>query len=572
MLRWCPRVRRVWIRGGVTVKGARVWAAGFISVAVTASLATVTPALASPHGSPGRESAGHQSGLNAQRDHGALRITAMDASGHPAAPSRHSVVPLRVADPAAFAREKAAADARAAGQTPHPAAVGPFTPTLGLSAQGINDTCCAPSDSTSAVGTTRFLELVNDDIAIYSKTNLTTPIATDTLNALDQTGFGNVFDPQIIWDPTTKRFYYASDDREANATDNRISFGFSKNASPNNAVSSWCHYSISYGSEFPDYPKLGDTKDFLLFGTNVFDGGTGSFLRTDAVAVGKPANGSITTCPLASSFAFGQKNGLKSADGTPAWTPVPANQIDSSSTGYVVASADNIPNTYLSVFTVKKNTSGQPVFGSARTLTVPSYSTPPDIPQPGTSVKLDSSDTRLTQAVSAIDPSRGTGSSVAIWTQHTVTGGAGAEVRWYEINPKPATPTLFQSGKATDSSLYAFNGSISPDRVANGSVKAFGSNMVLGFGTGSGAQVTHFKVASKIGSGAQSAWVDVANSASVMTQNCSNGVCRWGDYAAATPDPAASVSGAAGKVWLTSQLVFNRSVFDWATWNVVVNP
>lgn len=202
---------------------------------------------------------------------------------------------------------------------------------------------------------------------------------------------------------------------------------------------------------------------------------------------------------------------------------------------------------------------------------MPSYSTPPDIPQPGTSVKLDSSDTRLTQAVSAIDPSRGAGTSVAIWTQHTVAGGAGAQVRWYEINPKPATPTLFQSGKATDSSLYAFDGSISPDRVANGTTKAFGSNMVLGFDTGSSAQVTHFKVASKVGAGAQSAWVDVANSASVMSQNCS-GVCRWGDYAAATPDPPASTSGSAGKVWLTSQLVFSTSVFDWATWNVVVKP
>ncbi|MGI8702542.1 MAG: hypothetical protein ACR2JU_15320 [Nocardioidaceae bacterium] len=476
-----------------------------------------------------------------------------------------------MADPAAFARQKALANAHASKAAPGPTTVGPATPALGLSKQGINDTCCAPSDSTSAVGTTRFLELVNDDIAIYSKTNLTTPIDTESLNALDQTDFGNTFDPQIIWDPTTKRFYYASDDRESDATDNRIAFGFSKTASPNDAVSSWCHYSINYGTEFPDYPKLGDTKDFLLFGTNVFDGGTGGFLRTDAVAVGKPANGPITTCPSPSSFAFGQKMGLRSKDGSPAWTPVPANQMDSSSTGYVVASADNIPATYLSVFTVKKNSSGAPVFGSARQLTVPSYSTPPDIPQPGTSVKLDSSDTRLTQAVSAIDPSRGAGTSVAIWTQHTVAGGAGARVRWYEINPKPATPTLFQSGKATDSSLYAFDGSISPDRVANGTTKAFASNMVLGFDTGSSAQVTHFKVASKVGAGAQSAWVDVANSASVMSQNCS-GVCRWGDYAAATPDPSASTSGSAGKVWLTSQLVFSTSVFDWATWNVVVKP
>jgi len=98
--------------------------------------------------------------------------------------------------------------------------------------------------------------------------------------------------------------------------------------------------------------------------------------------------------------------------------------------------------------------------------------------------------------------------------------------------------------------------------------------MVLGFNTGSSGQIAHFRVASKIGAGAQSAWVDVANSGSqgVVTQNCTNGVCRWGDYAAATPDPSAPASGAAGKVWLTSQLMYGPSVFNWATWNVVVNP
>lgn len=471
------------------------------------------------------------------------------------------MVPLRVAHPGVFAREKAAANARAAQATPRSDTVGPLNPTLGLSKQGFNDTCCAPSDSTSAVGTTTFLELVNDDIAIYSKTNLTTPLAVDSLSALDQTDFGNTFDPQILWDPTSRRFYYASDDRENDSSDNRIAFGFSKTSTPSDAVASWCHYSIPYGSEFPDYPKLGDTKDFLLFGANVFNGGTGSFIRTDVTAVGKPPNGTITTCPSPSSFKFGQDTGLKNQDGTVAWTPVPANQIDSSSTGYIVASASRTPANYLSVFTVKRNaTTGDPVFGSAKQLTVPSYSTPPDIPQPGTSVKLDSSDTRLTQAVSAIDPTRGTGKSVALWTQHTVAGGAGAEVRWYEINPKPAPPKLFQSGKATDSSLYAFNGSISPDRVANGSTKAFGANMVIGFNTGSAAQIAHFRVASKIGSAAQSPWVDVANSGAggVVTQNCTAGVCRWGDYAAATPDPSASPGGAAGKVWLTSQLMFGH--------------
>jgi hypothetical protein len=169
---------------------------------------------------------------------GAVSIVRMHATGRGSPVPGRVVVPLMVAHPAVFAREKAAADARAGQQAPMSGEFGPFTPTLGLSKQGINDTCCAPSDSTSAVGTTRLLELVNDDIAIYSKTNLTTPIDTESLNTLDQTDFGNTFDPQIMWDATSSRFYYASDDRENDATVNRIAFGFSKTATPSNATSS----------------------------------------------------------------------------------------------------------------------------------------------------------------------------------------------------------------------------------------------------------------------------------------------------------------------------------------------
>ena len=84
---------------------------------------------------------------------------------------------------------------------------------------------------------------------------------------------------------------------------------------------------------------------------------------------------------------------------------------------------------------------GHAVLSTAKRLAVPKYKVPADAAQPGTDVKLETFDARPGHVVSAIDPSRGTGSSVALWTQHTVLGGAGAEVRWYEIDP--VTTTLF---------------------------------------------------------------------------------------------------------------------------------
>jgi hypothetical protein len=99
------------------------------------------------------------------------------------------------------------------GPPPAPATV--LAPALVRNWAGQRDTTVAPSDSTGAIGTTRYIELVNAKAAIYSRTS-NTPTAAGAL--LQLTGCAtagcadNVFDPQVIWDPGTSRFFYAADD------------------------------------------------------------------------------------------------------------------------------------------------------------------------------------------------------------------------------------------------------------------------------------------------------------------------------------------------------------------------
>jgi hypothetical protein len=85
---------------------------------------------------------------------------------------------------------------------------------------------------------------------------------------------------------------------------------------------------------------------------------------------------------------------------------------------------------------------------------------PASAPQPGVTAVIDTMDTRLTHAVAAYDPNLG---ATAVWTAHTVFGGAGAEGRWYEINVG-GTPSLAQSGTVSDPNLFVWNGAISPNR------------------------------------------------------------------------------------------------------------
>ena len=341
----------------------------------------------------------------------------------------------------------------------------------------------APSDQTGAIGTQRYVQLVNGRAAIFNRTS-DTPIATSNLNTLVNAGSApQVFDPQIMWDPGSNRFYYAADQVNS-ATDNRLAFGFSTTSAPNDLTTNWCKYVIGYGAEFPDYPKLGDLNGLLMIGANVF--GPSTFIRSDVVGVTKPPGG--TTCPAAGSFTASSKTNLTNNDGSFATTPVPVNQVDGSATGYIVAGRNFGGANFITVFNVTKNAMNQIVVGAPRKVSVPAYSIPAAAPQPGTARKLDTLDARLTNAVSAIDPFRS--NMVAIWTQHTILGGAGSQVRWYEINPAPATPTLFQSGTQTNASLFLYNAAVSPDRRRNGAAGQFGDGMLLHYSRSSSSQET----------------------------------------------------------------------------------
>jgi hypothetical protein len=484
-----------------------------------------------------------------------------------------------VPNPPAIANDKAAANARAASGGASSAAAPPQqAPTAFRSWEGVLDTSSAPSDSTGAIGTKRYIELVNRQFAIYNRTS-NTPISTGTLNSLaGQLSSANSFDPQIIWDPGTKRFYYLMDTLYS-STDNRISWGFSKTASPNSGAD-FCKYNVGHGSAFPDYPKLGDlggTTGLILYGSNTFDGPSGAYLGSDLYSITKPPAG--TTCPSASSFVVGAQFSLKDSDGTtPVFTPVPANQTDKNNKGWAVANTASKPSTTLPTFKITKSASNTLVVAPVRNVSVSSYGVPPSAPQPGTTNKLDTLDSRNTQAVSAIDPARS--GQTAIWTQHTVSGGAGAEVRWYEINPNPSTPTLFQSGTVDGASTgsstrFIFNAAISPDRQVNGATKKFGSNMVLGFNSSSTTQMPDIRMASKIGTGAVTFAAPIQSSSfSYQDFSCSSGTCRWGDYSAATPDPATSSTATSGQVWLTNKFVKSGTTtgVGWGTWNWAASP
>jgi len=470
-----------------------------------------------------------------------------------------------------------AAAAQRAGRGPSPPAPATvLAPAIVRNWAGQRDTTAAPSDSTGAIGTTRYIELVNAKAAVYSRTS-NTPTAAGAL--LQLTGCAtagctdNVFDPQVIWDPGTGRFFYAADDIVF-STQNLLDIGFSTTATPTLSASSWCRFALNFGSTFPDYPKLGDTQDFMLIGSNDFAGPT--FTGSTIAWMTKPPPG--TACPAPGTLTVGLTGALKNADGTAAFTPVPANQTDTSPAGWAVARPASIPPggaTFLTVFPVTKSATGAatiPVTGIS--VPVSAFQVPASATQPGTADTLDTLDARNTQAVSAVDPAHG--GVTALWTQHAVFGGAGSQVRWYEINP--AAHALIQHGTLSSASRFTFDAAISPDRRVNGATSLFGGDMVIDVVRSSMTTLPAIKAASKIGPNPVSALRQVATSAASDTGfDCLQdaGLCRWGDYAAATPDPAAPATGTTGQVWGSSMLAApggSASSSGWTTRNFAIKP
>jgi hypothetical protein len=436
----------------------------------------------------------------------------------------------------------------------HPSSwgIGP-SPDLFQSFEGISG-AISPPDTNGAGGRTRQIEIINETMAIWDRGSPPTLLAEIPLATLTGSGDFTV-DPRVIWDAQSERFYYAvGDDVEGHEA---LLTGFSTKASPS-SPSDWCRYAIPQVNGI-DQPRLGDSQDFILTGFFLFFGGP------QVAWYAKPPPG--PNCPAT------LQSGMQAVPAADTITAQPAHEIDPTPTGYVLSGGSVGGVGHLAVIRVTKDVSGNAVFSSPASIPVTAWETAPPAPQEGTSLLLDVGDPRLHQVVGAVDPSHD--GRFALWTDQTVAGGAGAAIRWYEIDP--ATNTLFQSGTVANSSLWTFYGAISPDRLVNGPVARFGDSMVLTFDSSSPTSHPAIWVVSKRGREPQSTPALVRQSqVPYQPAGCPGELCRWGDYSGAAPDPTASPSARHGVVWGTGE--WNGANPNpsggpgWRTWIFTASP
>jgi PKD repeat protein len=429
-----------------------------------------------------------------------------------------------------------------------------------------------PPDTTGAIGPEDYVELVNSEIVAYARADLKRVGEAKDITEFvgDKKAGGDVCDPQIKYDPQTERWFYAAIECGEIGKENTLYVGFSKTSDPTDlstaAGHGWCGYSYLFGTAFEDYPKLGLDAQHIIVGANSFNGKTEAFLTAHILSLPKPASGAITTCPEApklTTFGSAKEPLTTSFSGHVASTPEPATVADSSPNGYVVSADTNSPfsgkGSHIMIWQVG-GTAEAPKLEAIAAPAVPAYTLPPPVPQPGSSDGIDSLDGRLTQAVAASDPTAG--GEEAVWTQHTVAGGAGTVVRWYELLPAKAEAR--QVGTISDPNLDVFNAAIAPT-LAGGAV--------VNYNTGSASELVKIMAQSRVPtaplnrmSGAITLGSSSARDADFSCPSIEpSESCRWGDYAGASVDPTNG-----NVVWGSSQVngaITPENDAQWATRN-----
>lgn len=485
-------------------------------------------------------------------------LTAQSVSAGGSAEGGPVTVPLRVMNPDSYAAQKAAADT-AASQT---AAENPFSATLGtapppssvsLNTGGLTSAPASnhvtPPDTTGAAGTTAYLEFVNSQLGVFNKSTgaLSTSVPESTFVA-----HSGVCDGQIKWDQVGQRYLYYSLDCAQPAGSEGFSFGFSKTSSPTplpttSSSGNWCRYHVSTGSTIEDYGKLGNSNQFMIFGTNAFSDSSGSYLNSPIIEFPKPSTSTaVTTCPTESGKSF-----TPSPIGVD-FTPEPASVFGSSTTGFIVAvnySGSTASNLRLYTLT---GTASSPVLTDKGNIAAGTWLLPPNVPQPSPAPAkdvIDSLDGRLTQANAVVDPRFTTSKVFGIWTQHAIslTSGAPSVVRWYEVRVGASTPV--QKGVIAVSGQFVFNGAISPTTG--------GSAAAIDYNVGSKTLLPQIRARfhpAGAANGVMSSETTLGTSAAIDSDFSCPSVtgttrpCRWGDYAGASFDPSSSTA-----VWGSNQ-------------------
>ena len=433
---------------------------------------------------------------------------------------------------------------------------GPAAPTFGTGTLGLGNNFTgpqgsftvnsAPPDVTGAIGATQYVQVVNSGLAVFDKATKAViygPVPTNTL----WRGFGgpceadNDGDATVVYDKTANRWVVSQ--FAVTAAPYYECVAVSKTS---DATGGYWLYAFSYGSVFPDYPKMGVWPDAYYTTFNMFNGNTFAGAKLCAYDRNAMLNGAAATqvCyQLSTSYG-----GVLSADQDSATAPPVG------APNYLMNFTAGQLNLWK--FHVDFANPGSSTLSSPAAIAVASFATACGggtcVPQLNTRQKLDSLADRLMYRLAY----RNFGDHEALVVTHSVKVGTTTKnpytgVRWYEIRNPGGTPTIFQQSTFSPDTNYRWMASAAMDKQGN---------LAIGYSTSSSSLFPDIRYTGRLVSDAPNTLQAEATITNGFGSQSGSNLARWGDYSSMTIDPVDQCT-----FWYSTEYLLSTGAFNWST-------
>jgi hypothetical protein len=422
----------------------------------------------------------------------------------------------------------------------------------GIPFPGVNCNC-APPDTNGDVGTTQYVQIVNEGYQVFDKTTGNSVLGPNSLQSI-WSGFGGACenfgfgDPTVSFDQIANRWVltqFASTTGGLPITDECIAVSTS-----DNATGSYNRYGFHLSSNFIDYPKTGVWPDAYYQSFNIFNSSGTAYLGPQpfaydraAMLLGNPATFVTTAGPLGSTQDPFLPSDLDGSTLPAAGTPNSYVQFPGTTGTYNVYHFHvdfAMPN--LSTFTLFASPAAAPF-----TMLCPT--TRNCVPQVGTTTRLDAIADRLMNRLAYRILKNGTETVVS---NYTVKSNNVAGVRWFEIRKVTNGPvTVFQESTYQPDTTWRWMGSNAMDKRGN---------MALGFSASDATIHPQIRYAGRLRTdpintlGLGEAHLFDGAGSQTDTSN------RWGDYSCMAIDPVDDTT-----FWYTTEYYRSTSSFNWRT-------
>jgi uncharacterized membrane protein len=408
--------------------------------------------------------------------------------------------------------------------------------------QGSFSVSAAPSDSNGAVGTTQYVQWVNESFAVFDKATSAVLYGPAPGNTFWY-GFGgpcennNDGDPIAQYDKAADRWVMT----QLAVTGGPPYYQCVAVSTSSDATGSYYRYAFEQ-PYFNDYAKLAVWPDAYYMTFNMYDGNT--FLGARACALDRASmlNGAPATQQCQQFLSYVDSLLPSDLDGA---TPPPAG-----SPNYLVDFLSNYLRLwkYHVDFVDPANTT---MTGPFNMLAAPFSEACLNfggvcIPQLGTTQLLDSVGDRLMYRLAY----RNFGDHEALVVNHSVDTPDAVGVRWYELRNLSGTPTLYQQGTYAPDSNYRWMGSIAMDQSGN---------IALGYSLSSSAMKPAIAYTGRVPTdplGTMGTETVVLYGTGSQMPNLN----RWGDYSSMSIDPVDDCT-----FWYTNQYLQADGTFNWST-------